>query len=924
MLGQHSAPAGDSLWKRIYQLLTEPSNEDASNYTNLLADYQSKVSNNYAGHDSAYALLLYKLGRSYADHLDYTKGIALVKNAIQVVRKGSSKTPAMEKQLVEYYHRLYDFYARIGQYNEAKLFRDSCIAIARRLHVINVFYLWELQQRVDFLFSIGDFARCSEEALTGEAAAHEINELDKSYVFAHRRINAEQSLGNYQKAEKILADVLTWDTSVINKNKGNIYEQLGLNEVIKGNYKKAIEYYDISFSNHRKYKSNKGCTQALENLAFYVYASHFRDGNKALQYYRKALQYAVKVKLEETPGDKPELEVLNLYTNMANAFLLNNRFDSAFAYFNLAFGQVRPGFTIKDIWSLPVDVYVNLERVWYLTASIVDYGNAHLKKFELQGSGGDLTEAINIYKIADRLLARIRLEQDDLNSKLSWIKDSKRLYENAIKAAYLNNNTADAFYFFEGSRAVLLSDQLIGQNLLGKEDIFKLAQSRSAVNQLKAWLDNNPSTDADYKNVQHTYEQNKIELSNIEALIKIRNPLYYQRYLDTSFISMTQVKKELLHGRDALIEFYNGDSAVYSLIITNRQVYCSRINKQAFDSSSHAYMAYLSNADKMNTDFPGFINTSQKLYRLIFQQVSLPKGRIVISPGGMYFPFEALVTAYRNNQPVYFLEDHITSYTYSVRYLLTKFNISSPGAGENFLGVAPVYFPASTGLPSLGGSNNSLDKIRTYFSGAYSLVTSQATRNNFQRNFSRYAIIQLYTHASEQSEKDEPRINFSDSALYLSELVTDRRPMTRLIVLSACETGSGQLHEGEGVFSFNRGFAGLGIPSSVANLWSVDNDATYRVTELFYKYLSAGLPLDEALQHAKLDYLSSARGENKLPFYWAAPILVGRTDAITFNRHAVWKEWLLGIAILLLSVIIILSVRKRYRKPGVILTAATQ
>jgi CHAT domain-containing protein len=59
------------------------------------------------------------------------------------------------------------------------------------------------------------------------------------------------------------------------------------------------------------------------------------------------------------------------------------------------------------------------------------------------------------------------------------------------------------------------------------------------------------------------------------------------------------------------------------------------------------------------------------------------------------------------------------------------------------------------------------------------------------------------------------------------------------------------LYHGEGIFSFKSGFAALGIPSSVTNLWSVDDKSTYKITELFYKYLAKGLPLDIALQNAK-------------------------------------------------------------------------
>jgi CHAT domain len=107
------------------------------------------------------------------------------------------------------------------------------------------------------------------------------------------------------------------------------------------------------------------------------------------------------------------------------------------------------------------------------------------------------------------------------------------------------------------------------------------------------------------------------------------------------------------------------------------------------------------------------------------------------------------------------------------------------------------------------------------------------------------------------------------------------------------------LHPGEGVFSFNRGFAALGIPSAVSNLWKVDNKATYKLTELFYKYVAKGVPLDVALQKAKKEFITtSLSGEDKLPYYWAASILVGQSNKIELQKGFPWK-WVTSISLLL-------------------------
>jgi CHAT domain-containing protein len=273
------------------------------------------------------------------------------------------------------------------------------------------------------------------------------------------------------------------------------------------------------------------------------------------------------------------------------------------------------------------------------------------------------------------------------------------------------------------------------------------------------------------------------------------------------------------------------------------------------------------------------------LYRLIFDRVNLPKGRIIISPDGEYFPFESLVTGRSNNGPVYLVEQYAVSYTYSARFLLNYFNPLPDVQQHNFMGIAPLKYSYSASLAPLTGSDHSLKKIKNYFDDGTFLVAAKATRNNFLKEFGKFRIVQLYTHASQTSLTGDPEIYFVDSSLYLSDLDWGSVPATRLVVLSACETGAGKLYQGEGVFSFNRGFAALGIPASVSNLWSVENKSTYRLTELFYKYLARNETADKALQLAKIEFLKTAGISERLPFYWASGILIGKNDWYQFSEN---------------------------------------
>ena len=300
------------------------------------------------------------------------------------------------------------------------------------------------------------------------------------------------------------------------------------------------------------------------------------------------------------------------------------------------------------------------------------------------------------------------------------------------------------------------------------------------------------------------------------------------------------------------------------------------------------------------------------MYHLLFEGVDIPKGRIIISPDGHYFPFEALITSFENGVTKYFVHDFAVTYVYSARYLTNSFARENIDESKKIIGFAPVAF-AGTDLVGLSGSDISLKKITSYFNGSLCLLDHEASKGNFLQRFHSYQLIQLYTHATDSGYNGEPVIWFSDSTLTLSDLISEHKPATRLIVLSACETAKGKLYRGEGIFSFNRGFAALGIPSSVSSLWAVDNWSTYRITEMFYKYLQNGIPSDLALQKAKLDFISAGGKERQIPYYWAAPILVGIDESFGPGKSEEGKTWLVIVALVGVAAATAIIVRRRFR-----------
>jgi CHAT domain-containing protein/tetratricopeptide (TPR) repeat protein len=165
---------------------------------------------------------------------------------------------------------------------------------------------------------------------------------------------------------------------------------------------------------------------------------------------------------------------------------------------------------------------------------------------------------------------------------------------------------------------------------------------------------------------------------------------------------------------------------------------------------------------------------------------------------------------------------------------------------------------------------------------------------------SKYSVIHFATHGilgGELPDMDEPALVLSgekgeDSLLTASEIASLKLD-SGLVVLSACNTGSGQYFRGEGVTGIARAFKLAGADTVVASLWPVDSMATKTLMELFYKNIAIGMNVPDALYKAKKELQSaSAEGASEdraikskshtqrefkgysNPYYWSSFVII--------------------------------------------------
>lgn len=119
--------------------------------------------------------------------------------------------------------------------------------------------------------------------------------------------------------------------------------------------------------------------------------------------------------------------------------------------------------------------------------------------------------------------------------------------------------------------------------------------------------------------------------------------------------------------------------------------------------------------------------------------------------------------------------------------------------------------------------------------------------------------------------KNKDDQSFEDGVLTAYEATNLNLEQTQLVVLSACETGLGEVRNGEGVYGLQRGFKVAGAHNLLMSLWKIDDYATAFLMTEFYNAWSENADIHAAFRKAQ----QLLRNKYDHPYYWASFILLG-------------------------------------------------
>ncbi len=621
--------------------------------------------------------------------------------------------------------------------------------------------------------------------------------------------------------------------------------------------------------------------------------------------------------------------------------------DSALTLIQFSFKEVAHDFTFdqNDFYKNPVLNQIQDEPGFLkLLSTKAQFLEG---KSENATQQNDLEAAFKTLELAIELIEKMRKSYQSEEARQFLNSKTSPIYKKAVQLSFdLFELTKNQDYLFkafeisEKSKASILWQNL-SENLalqsssIPQTDLDALNQLEVEISNLEEKLFDERADETVIKTLQSQIFDLKLKYENRIAALEKQNPKYFQIKYQAPNIQLSKIINKLPNASTAILEYFYDDKNIYAFVIAKNGLTGSKIKleKPLTETIKLLRENNVVNLLHDKADNKRYILSLNELHRLLIEPVISqikPLENLIIIPHGVlqYLPFEMLASEQESDfrKLNFLIRKYNIQYEWSAAFWLNEITDYTE-KNYPFIGFAPSYgnsnkdlaFAQSVSfrldLSNLTYSIPEVEKANSYFSGEI-FTGDNATESHFRQSAPMSQIIHLATHAfTDNIQPLKSGLAFAndsieDGFLNAYEIYNLNLPAD-LAVMSACNTGYGQLAEGEGVMSLGRAFSYAGCKSVVMSLWLANDQSTSTLMNSFYKNLSKGMKKDEALRKAKIDYLKQADQLTAHPYFWAGIVAVG--DMSPLNKTAGFSWWvlyILGMALLLFLVTKRLSSKK--------------
>jgi CHAT domain-containing protein/Flp pilus assembly protein TadD len=491
-------------------------------------------------------------------------------------------------------------------------------------------------------------------------------------------------------------------------------------------------------------------------------------------------------------------------------------------------------------------------------------------------------KAIESYRNSISVIEKIRGNLTIDEFKSVYFNSKRQVYDRLINVLLKNNKFIDAFQFSENARARAFYDILVNRrinfrgsvpgDLISMEQekrieiqkLFKLLQRGDA-----GGSDTEKSRSADVTQIRSTLARAQEEYEEIIQKIKLNNKEYAEM-VTAQPVSLSDLQTRI-DPNTAALAYWISDRDLIIWFITHSEIISKTVRINSDDLTYQVEKARRSiqslSTEDTRTDM-------SSLYRLLIapfeSNIASFSNLIIIPNGSLHFlPFQALM----NKKGEYLVQNFNLVYSPSAS-VFTLCNDKLIKSGSKFMGVAlsDISVDNNVGLP---GTEDELKKILPLFPDNISAFGKQSTETFVKNNAGDYNFMHFATHGSYNYRQPLysyllfPPSENDDGKLYVYE-VFELTLNAKLVALSACETGLGNISLGDELTGLSRAFLFAGSSAVVVSLWSVADYPTALLMSNFYRYLRDH-PMQEALTLAQRDVIKVF----PQPIYWSPFVLIG-------------------------------------------------
>lgn len=786
-------------------------------------------------------------------------------------------------------------YGTMGRYTQAEGFTTAAIDIRRQIFgEQHIGMAASLNNYGVLQYNLGRY-NDSEKTLAQALSIIRQHNLSSAMPYAivlNNQAMLFQSVGRFQQAEKTLKEAISVAQKLESKKSKNhlkFLSNLALLYQQMGQYADAEAIY-LSMEK-RLGKSNPDYASMMDNQAALYMLMGKEDKVENL------LKNAAAIYKDNFGEENPAYA--RVISDLGNFYRFSARYDEALPLLQKALsirektlGKNHPHY-VQSQEDLAILYWKNkaMDKAYALYAEVMDKSLGFISTYFPPMSEAEKT------KYWDLLSLRFQ-----------------RFYNFAIDASpSLPNIVKDLFDSQIATKALLLnSTNKVKQNILKSHDGL-------LIKDYLTWLDQKEQLARLYAYSKKELAEQNINLDSIEMAANAMEKKLSERSKDFSDgytsgnISYVQIR-DLLSESDAVVEMIRVKN--FDQTFTGDSRYVALILKKGV---ALPVMKILPNGVQLETRYA-------KFYRNSIQQ-RVPDGYSYAQYWG------AIEPELKNKKVVYFSPDGIfnqinlnTLKKPGGGYLINEYDLTILGNSKDLIALKNrktkvlekngtlLGFPdyGGAGIAALPGTKVEVEGIAKILKASgfqLNLLTQSAATETKLKSLKGPALLHIATHGYflEDVEKSAstfgiamenandnpllrsgillagaarsvnaagalPNLSSNDNGVLTAyEAMNMNLEGTRLIVLSACETGLGEVKAGEGVYGLQRAFLVAGADALIMSLWKVDDEATQQLMKNFYtNWIKLGNK-QKAFKQAQLQLMT----KYKDPYFWGAFVMMG-------------------------------------------------